>query len=186
MSSAHDRAIAGVIDHLSAEAAYVRRGKDGKDLVSATGSSPPASGTARAATATPSSTPTSSSRTSSTVWTGGGQHPTPASCICGRRRPPPCTSLRSGPRWPPSGCRGRSGERPGGVVRHPENRPALLQAAGRIEAALEKTGFSPNERPRSPPSPPGGTSPVTSSPATCFASGGDSSPRSLSPTRPGA
>ena len=37
VSSAHDRAIAGVIDHLSAEAAYVRRGKDGKDLVRATG-----------------------------------------------------------------------------------------------------------------------------------------------------
>ena len=29
VSSAHDRAIAGVIDHLSAEAAYVRRGADG-------------------------------------------------------------------------------------------------------------------------------------------------------------
>ena len=37
VSSAHDRAIAGVIDHLSAEAAYVRRGKDGKDLVRAHG-----------------------------------------------------------------------------------------------------------------------------------------------------
>jgi len=37
VSLAHDRAIAGVIDHLSAEAAYVRRGKDGKDLVRAHG-----------------------------------------------------------------------------------------------------------------------------------------------------
>ncbi len=37
VSSAHDRAIGGVIDHLSAEAAYVRRGKDGKDLVRAHG-----------------------------------------------------------------------------------------------------------------------------------------------------
>ena len=37
VSLAHDRAIAGVIDHLSAEAAYVRRGKDGKDLVRAQG-----------------------------------------------------------------------------------------------------------------------------------------------------
>ena len=37
VSSAHDRAIAGVIEHLSAEAAYVRRGKDGKDVVRATG-----------------------------------------------------------------------------------------------------------------------------------------------------
>ena len=31
VSSAHDRAIAGVIDHLSAEAAYVRRGKTGRN-----------------------------------------------------------------------------------------------------------------------------------------------------------
>ena len=37
VSSAHDRAIAVVIDTLSAEAAYVRRGKDGKDLVRAKG-----------------------------------------------------------------------------------------------------------------------------------------------------
>jgi conjugative relaxase-like TrwC/TraI family protein len=37
VSSAHDRAIAGVIDHLSADAAYVRRGVDGKDLVRAKG-----------------------------------------------------------------------------------------------------------------------------------------------------
>jgi len=37
VSSAHDRAIAGVIDHLSAEAAYVRRGKDGKELLKAKG-----------------------------------------------------------------------------------------------------------------------------------------------------
>jgi len=36
-SSAHDRAIAGVIDYLSAEAAYVRRGRDGKQLVRAHG-----------------------------------------------------------------------------------------------------------------------------------------------------
>jgi conjugative relaxase-like TrwC/TraI family protein len=37
VSSAHDRAIAGVIDHLSAEAAYVRRGKDGMELLKAKG-----------------------------------------------------------------------------------------------------------------------------------------------------
>ncbi len=37
VSSAHDRAIAGVIDHLSAEAAYARRGKDGKELMKAKG-----------------------------------------------------------------------------------------------------------------------------------------------------
>jgi conjugative relaxase-like TrwC/TraI family protein len=37
VSSAHDRAIAGVIDHLSAEAAYVRRGNDGLELLRAKG-----------------------------------------------------------------------------------------------------------------------------------------------------
>lgn len=37
VSSAHDRAIAGVIDHLSAEAAYARRGTDGKQLIEANG-----------------------------------------------------------------------------------------------------------------------------------------------------
>jgi conjugative relaxase-like TrwC/TraI family protein len=37
VSCAHDRAIAGVIDHLSAEAAYVRRGSDGLDVQRAKG-----------------------------------------------------------------------------------------------------------------------------------------------------
>jgi conjugative relaxase-like TrwC/TraI family protein len=37
VSSAHDRAIAGVIDHLSASAAYARRGTDGLQLVKAKG-----------------------------------------------------------------------------------------------------------------------------------------------------
>jgi len=37
VSSAHDRAIAGVIDHLSAEAAYVRRGIDGLEVLRSKG-----------------------------------------------------------------------------------------------------------------------------------------------------
>ena len=37
VSSAHERAIAGVIDHLSAEAAYVRRGADGSEIRRAKG-----------------------------------------------------------------------------------------------------------------------------------------------------
>ncbi|HXW38317.1 MAG TPA: MobF family relaxase, partial [Acidimicrobiales bacterium] len=37
VSGAHDRAVAGVIDHLSAEAAYVRRGTDGLQLGEAKG-----------------------------------------------------------------------------------------------------------------------------------------------------
>ncbi|MGH9097301.1 MAG: MobF family relaxase, partial [Acidimicrobiales bacterium] len=37
VSAAHDRAVAGVIDHLSREAAYVRRGVNGKHLERATG-----------------------------------------------------------------------------------------------------------------------------------------------------
>ena len=37
VSSAHDRAMAGVVDHLSSEAAYVRRGVDGLDVRKAKG-----------------------------------------------------------------------------------------------------------------------------------------------------
>ena len=79
ISAAHDRAVGAVLDHLSTEACYARRGRDGGASSSKPrASSAPPSGTAPAGPATPSSTPMSSSPTWSRVPTAGGPPPTAA------------------------------------------------------------------------------------------------------------
>ena len=181
VSSAHDRAIAGVIDHLSAEAAYVRRGKDGKELMRAKGFV--AAGFRH--------------RTSRTGDPQLHTHvliPNVVRGTDGRWSAPDIrqlylwqkaatamyqSALRAelaplGVSWTVGrNSLGELSDIPRSVLR------AFSKRRVDIEASLEKTRASvPSEPPRWPPSPPDATSPVTSSTTTCFATGG----RRSSPT----
>ena len=133
VSSAHDRAIVGVIDHLLREAAYVRRGVDGKQLDKADGFV--AAGFRH--------------RTSRAGDPQLHTHVLIPNIVCGidgRWSAPDARQLlpvaEGSDRHVPLGTSGRVGaprsvlagraQQPGGVVRHPEGRPTgVLEAPGR-------------------------------------------------------
>jgi hypothetical protein len=127
----HDRAVVAVLDQLSREASFARRGANGQTLIEAKASSAPLSGTGPAGPGTPSSTPTWSCPTWSREQTAGG----------GPRRPPPLrleedrrhalsvgVAVRAGP---PGSVLGGPAQRSLRAGRPQETHPAgLLQATG--------------------------------------------------------
>ena len=185
---AHDRAIAGVIDHLSAEATYVRRGKDGKDLVRAHGFVAAAFRHRMSRDGDP-QLHTHVLIPNVVLGTDGRWSAPDARQLYLWQKAATAmyqSALRAeltplGVSW--SVRRNGLGELsdiPRTVLR------AFSKRRVDIEAALEKTGFESQRAAESLHSPLGGTSPGMLSTATCLASGGrQSSPRSPSPTGPG-
>ena len=166
VSSAHDRAIAGVIDHLSAEAAYVRRGKDGKEIREGQGVPgrrlpAPHQPVRRPAAAHP----RPRSRTSSAALDGRWSAPDMRQLYLWQKAATAMYHSALRAELAPSRLSlERRAQQPGGALRHSERYLAgVLQAPGRHRGGRSRTRASvPSVPPRWPPSPPDRPSPVVS------------------------